>query len=212
MMYKARNRGKENEMFDDAEAALERILTLVKKCPEPLQVKCFEVLLIAYAQSTTSRSDRKQTPKEQETKRDLQSPLEIPDPVRPRFATFAKRLKVDQPALAALFDFHQDPFTFHAVVVPGTSGAKKTRNVALLLGVKNYLATGNWTADWKEFRAMCVDQNCYDRTNAGKHLNSKEGYFKNAGEGGITLSSAGITAAEKLIVSIINPKEDNGDE
>jgi hypothetical protein len=197
-------------MFDDAEAALDRILSLVKKCPEPLQVKCFEVLLTAYAQSTTSPPATKQPPKEREPKREIDSSTEVPETVRPRFATFAKRIKVDQAALAGLFDFHQDPFTFHAVVVPGTSGAKKTRNVALLLGLKNYLATGNWTADWKEFRAMCVDQNCYDRTNAGKHLNSKEGYFKSAGEGGITLSSAGITVAEKLVASIINPKEDNG--
>ena len=166
-------------------------------------------LLTAYVESSKPKAPPK-PPKEKEDDKPKNPPaVDIPETVRPRFATFAKRLKIDQAVLAGLFDFHQDPFTFHAVAVPGNTNAKKTRNVALLLGAKTYLSTGKWTADWQEFRAMCVDQNCYDRNNVQANLNSKEGYFKTVTETGITLSSAGITAAEAAITSITSSTVEN---
>jgi hypothetical protein len=198
-------------MFENAEPVIDRILVLVNKCPEPLQNKCFEILLTAYVESTKPKAPTdpdKQTEDKRQKEDPNRQPLDIPEAVRPRFGTMATRLKITQPALASLFDFHNDPFTFHALDVPGTTGAKKMRNVALLLAVKNYLATGNWTADAKEFRAMCIDQNCDDRSNMSRYMNSTEGYFKNMDEKVIPLSSAGITAAEKLIASLT--KEGNG--
>lgn len=37
-------------MYKNGEAALDRILELVAKCPKELQEKCFEVLLSGYVQ------------------------------------------------------------------------------------------------------------------------------------------------------------------
>jgi hypothetical protein len=205
-------------MFENAEPAIDRILELVNKCPEPLQNKCFEILLTAYVESIKPRAPAadpgggKHDDDKGKNNDQNRQPLDIPEAVRPRFATTAARLKVTLPSLAAMFDFHNDPFTFHALDVPGSTAAKKMRNVALLLGVKNYLITGKWIADMKEFRAMCVDQKCYDRGNMHKNLNSAEDYFKDIDDQTIPLSGAGQTAAEKLLASIAQPKEDNASD
>jgi hypothetical protein len=203
-------------MFEDAEPVLERILVLVAKCPEALQGKCFEILLNTYVQGVhppaekPGRFEPEFTGERDRHNVDRRQP-EIPESIRSRFSAFASRLKVSQEELAGLFDFHSDPFTYHAVEVPGASKAQKTRNVALLLAVKTYLSAGTWTADWKEFRAMCVAQNCYDRQHNAEYLNSaKEGYFTTATEQGITLSPAGIRAAQALVSSMVRPKANNG--
>jgi hypothetical protein len=195
-------------MFDDAPEQLDRILALVSKCPEPLQQKCFEILLTAYAQSATqlARPASNPVPPARPPARDSDVPAvglsAIPDTVKGRFNTTVARLKAKAERLAALFDFQQDPFTYHGLAVPGENKATKTRNVALLLAFKSYLASGSWTADWKEFRAMCVDQSCYDRANTANFL-SKGALFKTASSAdGITLNSAGVTAAEALVASL----------
>jgi hypothetical protein len=71
----------------------------------------------------------------------------------------------------------------------------------LLLASKSYLLTGVWSADWQEWKAVCVDQDCYDRANTAKNMTSP--MFKSASSGeGIVLSSSGKTDAEKLIAQI----------
>jgi len=200
-------------MFEDAEDDLKRIVALAEKCPTALQEKCFEILLTAYVNSKT-------TPPPAPPPAGTQPPppppppgsdsnltgMQVPEAIRVRFGTVAARLKVTQPQLASLFDFQNDPFTYHAVAVPGSGKPQTMRNVGLLVAAKTYLATGNWTADWKEFRAMCIDQGCWDKGNYPTYLNSKEGYFRVASASeGITLSSDGIRAAETLLATLANP-------
>lgn len=194
-------------MFEDAEVTLDRILQLVAKCPPGLQDKCFEILLKAYTDSQQRPLPKRDIGPRPPAPEDDRAPpppdsTEVPDAIKGRFNTTVARLKVKADKLAGLFDFQQDPFTFHGVAVPGDNKAAKTRNVALLLAFKSYLSTGAWSADWKEFRAMCVDQSCYDRANMASHL-SKAGFFKTASaEEGLTLNSSGVSAAEALITQM----------
>jgi len=200
-------------MYDDAEKHIDRILELVKKCPATLQEKCFEVLLSGYVeQSTFARSkrtsdDTEATVSSQATKSSTagDAAVGVPQEIKARFNSTAKRIGVTPELLAALFDFSTDPFTYHALEVPGTGKAEKTRNVALLIAARNYLVTGQWTGDWKEFRAMCVDQNCYDRTNNPQIM--KHQYFKSASaETGVALSGGGQKAAEALLATLAKPE------
>jgi hypothetical protein len=199
-------------MYEDAEAQIERILKLVEKCPQQLQEKCFEVLLGGYAKSQFAAGQTRKTelsPRREEAapaRSEAAAETEIPEQIRGRFNTMAKRIGVEPDKLASLFDFSTDPFTYHALQVPGGSKAEKTRNVALLVSAKNYLTTGQWSGDWKEFRAMSVDQNCYDRTNITTHM--KHEHIKAASpDGGISLSPAGQKAAEKLLKNLAAPTE-----
>jgi hypothetical protein len=202
-------------MFDDAEIQLEKILALVAKCPPQLQERCFEILLTAYVDSKAAKAPSPPptppapaaaTSGGQGGGQTQGNGGAIPDAVRPRFVAMAARVKVPVEKLASLFDFQLDPFSFHALAVPGSSNAEKTRNVALLLAAKGYLTTGSWTADWKEFRAACVDQACYDRTNNPTYM--KNAYFKIAAAAdGIALSSSGISAAEALLTQLTGSAE-----
>lgn len=196
-------------MYKNGEAALERILELVGKCPEELQEKCFEMLLSGYVQlevgmpTPQALSAQAQQGKE---KMDEAPPLEshIPPTVLPRFRTTAKRLGIAVETLESLFDFSVDPFALHAVVVPGKKSAEKARNVALLAAIRSYLAAGSWSADWQEVKSQCVDHNCYDAANHIVNLKKGEGtIFKDVESGkAIDLSSDGIKKAEKLLKSI----------
>ena len=193
-------------MYRNAEAALDRINEIVAKCPKDLQAKCFEVLLSGYVQievgslrpSQAPVTDPGGKPKQQGT---LPPESPIPPSSLPRFKSTAKRLGVAIERLESLFDFNVDPFALHPVTLPGKNNAEKTRQVALLAALRSYLATGSWSADWPEVKSLCVDQNCYDRTNHAMNLKQGSGkLFKPVTSGKqILLSTDGIRKAEELV-------------
>jgi hypothetical protein len=204
-------------MYEDAKPQIEQILSLVALCPENLQERCFEILLSAYvARSAPAPAPVAPAPFIPESPLPgaaAASPVggtgqtAIPEAIKPKLVSLAGRNKIPLDKAAALFDFNTDPFTFHAYVAPGEKKAEKLRNVALALALKNYLASGVWSTDWQEFRAACIDQNCYDRANAGTIM-AKSGFFKTHSQPeGITLSSPGVTAAEALFVSLAGGAE-----
>lgn len=202
-------------MYADAQQTLDDILALVAKCPDSLKERCFELLLKAYLDSkagpaaphpaaTAAHPAAHQAPAGNSTS--LVAPLEpaaIPDTLKSRFAATAGRIGVTPQQLGALFDFQLDPYNFHALNVPGANKADKMRNVGLLLCAKSYLTMSGWSADWKEFRAVCIDQNCWDGTNFSANLAKRE-LFKDASAGdGLTLSSKGVEAAQALLAQLI---------
>lgn len=197
-------------MYKTGEAALDRILALVAKCPKELQEKCFEVLLAGYVQMEVGTLRPPSAPAAPANPlQPAQAPLasqesSIPQAVLPRFKNTAKRVGVDLEKLEALFDFNADPFGLHAVTVPGKNNADKTRSVALLAAARSYLATGAWSADWQEVKALSVDQNCYDLANYSITLKKGAGSLFKSVEPGkpIELSSAGIKEAEKLLKTL----------
>jgi hypothetical protein len=196
-------------MYKNGEAALDRILELVSKCPKELQEKCFEVLLSGYVQLEVggSRSPSR-APGAQHTQQIQQQPppaeSSIPPAVLPRFKNTAQRLGVAPEKLEALFDFNVDPFALHAFTVPGKNNAEKARNVALLAASRSYLATGAWSADWQEAKSLCVDHNCYDRPNHTVNLKKGAGTLFKTVEPAkpLELSTGGIKEAEKLLKSL----------
>ena len=196
-------------MYRDAEPVLERILALVDKCPEPLKEKAFEIMLTGYVDSlarpvsTSVVLDKPAPPSAPDTDADKRNAGEsvIPAALVARFRSTARRLEIPLERLEALFDFATEPFTFHALHVPGDRLADKARSVALLVAAKSYLTSGNWTADWKEVKAQCVDQNCYDSANHASTIKKGQGgIFKSVDVGkSIELSSTGQTEAQNLI-------------
>lgn len=197
-------------MYKNGEAALERILELVSKCPKELQEKCFEMLLSGYVQIeigiTKPSSPAAQASSSQSSQTSTAQPeSHVPPAVLPRFRNTAKRIGVPIEKLEALFDFSVDPFLLHALTLPGKNNAEKTRQVALLAASRSYLATGAWSADWQEVKSLCVDYNCYDAPNHA--VNLKKGansVFKNVEpQKPVELSSDGIQEAEKLLKGLV---------
>jgi hypothetical protein len=195
-------------VYKNGETALDRILELVTKCPKELQEKCFEVLLSGYVQLEVGAiNPRPHTEQQKGPQPQQQTPApesHVPPTILPRFKNTAKRLGVTPENLESLFDFSIDPFTLHALNLPGKKKADKARNAALLAASRSYLATGSWSADWKEVKSLCVDHNCYDAPN--HTVNLKKGtstLFKSVEPGkAIELSSGGVKEAEKLLKNL----------
>ncbi len=189
-------------MYQNGEAALDRILELVAKCPKELQDKCFEVLLAGYVQlqvnAVKPQPQGGQPPKRDVPPRD-ESP--IPPTALPRFNSMCTRLKVAPEKLETIFDFSVDPFALHAVNLPGKNDAEKTRQVALLAASRSYLAAGSRSADWQEVKSLCVDHNCYNSPNHVTNLKQwARKMFKGVEPGKpIQLSASGTKEAEKLL-------------
>jgi hypothetical protein len=196
-------------VFENAEPEIQRIVALTQGCPERFRDKCFELLLGAYITSVSAPPPPTPSVRRQE---DPAPPpngttlTPVPEAIRARFLNLVKRLKVSESKAAELFDFTVDPFTYHALDLPGTSKAERTRNVALLLAMKSYLTSGVWSADWKEFRADCINHGCWDKGNAGTYMNHE--WFKSAsGSDNITLSPTGIKAADGLFARTAGGEE-----
>lgn len=188
-------------MYEDTQQHLERILVLVKLCPEKLQEKCFELLLSTYLENHVKKSTP--SPKGEDGDPNAASNNSaIPDAIKTRFHALATRTKVTVQKASELFDFNVDPFTYHGLSLPDGSTREKMRNVALLLALKNYLTSASWEADWKEFRATCLDHSCWDQSNYATIM--KNDWFKSASLAtGINLSPSGIKAADALFAKLV---------
>jgi len=196
-------------MYKNGEAALDRIIQLANKCPKEFQEKCFEVLLSGYVQlelvgikPVIPATQNQSTQQNQNQNPSAES--QIPALVLPRFKSSAKRMEIPLEKLEALFDFSVDPFTLQAVSMPGKNIAEKARNVVLLAAARSYFASGLWSADWQEVKALCVDNNCYQNNNHAENLRKGAGSIFKSIEAGktIELSTTGIKDAEKIIKSL----------
>lgn len=202
-------------MYEDADAVLKRIVQLAESCPQPLQEKAFEILLKGYVASLAP-SQAPHTPSDQQQVDPPAQPPQvpptideswregIPDEVLPRFQTMATRIKVAPERLADVFDFSTDPFTFAAFHVDGKSNRERLHRVAMLVAARSFLATGRWSADWAEIKAMSTHQNCYDVNNFSGYLSAAEGdWFKkvNTGEN-VQTSAKGQKEAQRLLAEV----------
>lgn len=198
-------------MFEDAQQNLERILALVKQCPANLQEKCFELLLskylATYPTSGTPKNNTGGSGTNPTGNNQTDAATSVPEAIRNRFNAIVSRTKASMDKAVSLFDFNTDPFTYHAISIPGTSKREQMRNVALMLALRGYLTGTNWSADWKEFRANCLDHNCWDQNNVVNTM--KHDWFKSASSAeGITLSQAGIKASEILFATLTGATPD----
>jgi hypothetical protein len=207
-------------MYKTGEAAIDRVLQLVAKCPKELQEKCFEILLSGYVQFEVDQAKPRLSPDPQKTQQTQQQqgpPAEssIPSAALSRFRNMAGRLGVTVDRLEKLFDFSVDPFALQAIRLPGKTSAEKTREVALLAASRSYLAAGTWSADWQELKSLCVDHNCYNVANHTVYLRRgvEEALFKGVESGkAIELSAGGVRKAEQLLKGLAEGTKNDSSE
>jgi hypothetical protein len=194
-------------LYPEAEKYIDEILKIVEKCPEPYKQKCFEILLQGYVtiQAKTAGGENNPPKVKKLIAEDTLKETQIPTEILQRFKAFAKRLDVEPEKLERIFDFNLDPFVYQPFNPPGSTTAEKARSIALVLAAKSYLATGNWSADWKEIKSLCVDHNCYDSNNHSINIQNGQGnVFKTVETGKhVILSPDGQKQAENSLKSII---------
>lgn len=192
-------------MYQDAKKQIDRILELVSGMPEPLQARGFEILLSGYVESLQSPVARAAAPTDKATPASPgTTPAAIdgvPQELRTRVKMLAGQASISVDALLSLFDFAVDPFTLGSFVLTGNNVSDKARKVAILVGVRSYIANGKWTADWNEIKAACVDHGCYDVGNFSNAMSKgKGGVFKTVSVGtSVELSASGHAEAKTLL-------------
>lgn len=205
-------------MYENSAEELERILKLTDSCPEPLRPKAFEILLQGYVQTlvpppvpASKGQDQKVTPPPKAVPA-TDWTAAVPTEVLPRLKAMAARRNVAPERLAGLFDFSSDPFTFAPLNIPGDNNSERTRKVALVVAARTFLATGKWTGDWLEIKAMCTHQNSYDRPNFASTLKQAKGDLFRSVEVGtsVELSASGTEQAERLLAALAAPSDAAG--
>ena len=194
-------------MYDNAEKEIQKILALVELCPEPLRGDAFKILLEGYVRAYSpggSARTHQQDGEKGSGKAAEPLNVSIPPDVQTRLGAMAKRRNVTNEQLAGLFDFTTDPFTFAPLNVTGENNTERTKNVALLVAARAFLATGRWVADWAEIKAMTSHQNCYDVANFAAGLKKAKGkQFKSVSVGtSVELSATGTDEAEQLLARL----------
>jgi hypothetical protein len=194
-------------MYENAEDQLKKILALVELCPEPLRGDAFKILLEGYVRAAmplpppppSQRDGPKTPPRPTDTTAGT-----IPPDVQTRLGAMGKRRNLTAEQLAGLFDFTTDPFTFAPLNVTGENNTERTKNVALLVAARSFLATGRWVGDWAEIKAMTSHQNCYDVANFAAGLKKLKGkQFKAVTVGtSVELSATGTEEAEQLLTKL----------
>ncbi len=192
-------------MYENAKKDIDRILDLVREMPDALQSRGFEILLTGYVQSRQTAPAATETPPKPAAPAPHDTGIDsVPQELRTRLKTLAGQAGIAVDALLGLFDFAVDPFTLGSFVLDDTNSADKARKIALLVGVRNYIANGKWAADWNEIKAACVDHSCYDSGNFASAMSKgKGGIFKSVAVGAsVELSASGQTDAKALITAL----------
>lgn len=119
-------------------------------------------------------------------------------PLSSKGKLWSKQNQISQSQLSELFHFEGGAAEIIMGEIPGSSIKDKVRNAYILLGLSNYLATGNATLDDKVGRALCDRFGIYDQTNHSKAFkggNELTGSFKN----GWTVTAPGLKHGAALV-------------
>jgi hypothetical protein len=140
-------------MFERVREGLKEIVELASECPEQYQVKCFEVLLQKLVQSeevAVSEASAKlgETP---------QAPA-----ARHRFF---EEYGISDEEWVKIFDLDGNSYSVIARDLKEKASARKQMKLALLLGVKNLLETGDPVIRRQELVPLCQEHAAYDGPN-----------------------------------------------
>lgn len=148
------------DWLQNIEDLLPAIMDVVKKCDEPFQPKCFEVLLEAVLR----------TPEHERHK----APATVPGGVilRPSGAgkvlqDLLSKANLDQDGLANLIDLETGDVL---VTNLGANKAQMQRTIAILIAIRHLVVDGNLRVPKDELIAQCRRAGAYDEGNFAGHM------------------------------------------
>jgi hypothetical protein len=109
--------------------------------------------------------------------------------------------------LTAIFSVKADEIDLIAKTVPGNSKNKKTRGVALLKCIAEYLSSGASRVSHEAIKEACLHYDAYDGPNHAKYLRDMSSELSGTKESGYNLTPRGITAATDMIKEMLAKRE-----
>jgi hypothetical protein len=101
--------------------------------------------------------------------------------------------------LGAIFSLGADEIDLVAKSIPEKSKKARTRNVALLKAVAEYLSTGAARISSDQLREACLHYDAFDSKNHASYLKDLAPELGGSKEGGYSLTARGLTSATELI-------------
>lgn len=90
--------------------------------------------------------------------------------------------------------------------IQGKTDKEQTQNAYILLGVKEYLTSGDPSFSDKDARAMCVSAGCFNSGNHTSYLKAMGNWIAGSKEKGWKLTAPGLKHAASLIKAVVPPK------
>jgi len=176
-------------VFEKIRDNLNEVIDLAEKCPEKYQVKCFEVLLDSLVKAETMPTEAV-----------AGVPPASTEPSGKPKSDFFSQYNILQDEWSRVFHFDGDSWSIiiKAKDLREKAKSKKQIKLALLVGVKNLLKTGESAILRTELIDMCNQYSTYDQGNFAAHMKSQHNLFLRKGDGWI-LTRPGNEEAAKVI-------------
>lgn len=174
-------------MFEKVKDHLNEVIDIADKCPEKYQVKCFEILLDALAKAATVGTGLA-----------LGAPVtgvqvaEKPEP--PFFSQYG----ISEDEWTRLFHFDGTSYAIIASDLKEKATSKKQVKLALLLGVKGLIETGQATILKESLIDICKEYAVHDSSNFSAHMKKQKNLFSQKGTGWVLTVPGQKQAAEVI--------------
>ena len=121
------------------------------------------------------------------------------DGISPVAIKWSRRNGLNIQELSEIYSLWADEIDLVAKHIPDKSKKARTRNVALLKAVAEYLSTGAARISSDQIREACIHYDAFDAPNHAKYLKDLAPELSGSKEGGYSLTARGLTSATELI-------------
>lgn len=119
----------------------------------------------------------------------------------PRAQIWAKQNGISTPQLENIFHLDDGLMQIIAAEMPGKNNKEKVRNTYIMVGLAQFLLTGDAKFDDNSARELCQKFGVYDSTNHTKCMKGGNEFTGNSNKGW-TLTAPGLKAAAGLVTSM----------
>ncbi len=158
-------------MFDRVREHIGEVIDIANKCPDKYQEKCFEVLLSALVQGESLPVGTTVAPREKPAQT-------VPT------ANFFEQNGISSEEYSRVFEYDGSSCSIIVANLKDTAKSNKQAKLALLLGVKGLLETGDAHLSRDSLVELCEEHDAYDKTNFSKHMKgSRKQWLLQRGDG-----------------------------
>lgn len=167
-------------MFEEVKDHLNEVISIADKCPEKYQVKCFEILLSSL------------------TRPEMPSIKGVAGAPAVAKIDFFSNYQIPQKEWQRVFHFDGSSYQVIVKDLKGRGKAPKQVKLALLIGVKELLETGEATISRELLIEACEKYAAYDASNFAANMKVRKNLLLPKGDGWVLTVPGQEQAAEVI--------------
>lgn len=167
-------------MFEKVKENLNEVISIANRCPEKYQEKCFEILLSSLVRP------------------EIPSIEGVAGAAIAAKTDFFSRYNISQEEWTRIFHFDGSSYSVIVKDLKEKTTTKKQVKLALLLGIKGLLETGEALISKDSLVELCKNYAAYDPTNFAKYMKKNKNLFLAKGDGWVLTMPGQDKAAEVI--------------